>query len=45
MFLKFTGHYASSGPPRTRSIVLYNYLTALGDTRIPNHAPEAAATA
>jgi hypothetical protein len=45
MFLKFIGHYASSGPPLTRPIVLYNYLTALSDTRIPSHAPEAAATA
>ncbi|HEX2230831.1 MAG TPA: hypothetical protein VHG34_01445 [Nitrososphaeraceae archaeon] len=45
MFLKFTRHYASSGPPLTRPIVLYNYLTALGDTRIPSYASEAAATA
>ncbi|HEX6028118.1 MAG TPA: hypothetical protein VFY64_03670 [Nitrososphaeraceae archaeon] len=44
MFLKFTGHYASSGSPLTRPIVLYNYLNALDYTRIPSHAPGAAAT-
>jgi hypothetical protein len=45
MFLKFTGHYAGSSAPLIRPIVLYNYLTALDDTRISSHAPEAATTA